>query len=211
MVFDIILKQNWFIDSSAEWFKKPACIYMCHSSYNCRSRATGELLHFGKLQCHIHLQNFIALVTVPVIFTVTCKGCLWTCTRGASASWESRPVFEGSFSYFSMYRRMVAPTEPVPERRKTCIFRRASWPNKFHDTWYSSPRDQFFSKKASQAFDKLKAAGATNTSAGYLPIATHLQRDIVCLGALKQSYQRDPCIQTHLLQQRLTHPILYPL
>jgi len=39
-------------------------------------------------------------------------------TRGASASFESLPIFDASFSYCSMYSRIVAPSDPVPERRK---------------------------------------------------------------------------------------------
>lgn len=46
-------------------------------------------------------------------------GTLKILTKGASASDDSRPIFLESFSYCSMQRRIVAPSEPVPERRKT--------------------------------------------------------------------------------------------
>jgi hypothetical protein len=41
-------------------------------------------------------------------------------TSGAKASCDAFPVFEESASYCSMYKRIVAPTEPVPDKRNTC-------------------------------------------------------------------------------------------
>ncbi len=42
-------------------------------------------------------------------------------TSGAKASCDAFPVLEESASYCSMYKRIVAPTEPVPDKRNTCI------------------------------------------------------------------------------------------
>ena len=113
-------------------------------------------------------------------------------TRGPRASWESRPIFEASFSYCSMYSLIVAPSEPVPERRNTFMNKR------------NKPGLAF---TISQVVELLWIH-FTHID---LQVVIHPRISIGSLGALKQSHLMDLCTRTHLRLQHLPPLDEFPL